>query len=725
MSVFRSKLIAAMRRRLLAFDSWLDHTFWSIGPSLLTRWDGVVAGFDRFRVRGWRKTVVEVLDEGMTLGTGAAIVMLALALPAFKETTDDWLNRAELSVTFQDRNGAEIGRRGLFQNDAVPLSEYPDALIKATLATEDRRFYQHFGIDIAGTLRAVVQNARKKTVVQGGSSITQQLAKNVFLSNERTIERKIKEAFLALWLESRLTKQEILKLYLDRAYLGGGAFGVEAAAHFYFGKSARDVTVAEAAMLAGLFKAPTKYAPHANLAAARARANTVLDNLVNSGFMTEGQVHAARLNPATPVDFQGAAAPDYYLDWSYDQIKKLSADNAFKGQRVLFVRTALDPGVQKQAEGSVESMLRQYGPQYKVQQAAAVIIEMDGAVRAMVGGRDYGISQFNRAVDAMRQPGSSFKLYTYAAAMEQGFTPLSVVLDAPISIGNWSPQNYGHSYAGRVTLQTAFAKSINTVPVRLAQQFGRDKIVEMAHRLGVKSELRITRSLPLGSSEVNVLEHTTAYAALANGGFRIDPYAAVEVRNSFGEVIWRHDRDGVQPVQVLDAETVGKMNTLAVTVVQAGTGGRAKLDGFQAAGKTGTSQNYRDAWFIGFTGNLVGGIWFGNDDFTGTKEMTGGSLPAMTWKEIMTYAHRGLAPRPIPGIAPPADAAVASKKDPKAGGQAALAFEPGSDLARSTLSSESARLLNDLSRDLGAAEEAMQSPPGRAASLDTATPASP
>jgi penicillin-binding protein 1A len=708
--------VARIKRGLLAFDSWIDHTIWSIWPRVLGGWDNVVAFFDRFRVRGWRKGLFELLGQAMTLGTIGAIGMLALAIPAFQATTDDWLNRGDISVTFLDRNGAEIGRRGLFQNDSIPLSDYPDNLIKATLATEDRRFYQHFGIDIPGTIRAMAENARAKTVVQGGSSLSQQLAKNIFLSNERTLERKVKEAFLALWLEARLTKQEILKLYLDRAYLGGGAFGVDAASRFYFGKSARDVTLAESAMLAGLFKAPTKYAPHVNLAAARGRANVVLDNLVNAGFLTEGQVQGARANPATPVATQGTTAPDYYLDWAFNEVKKQAEEGAFKGQRVLTVRTALDPGIQKQAESVVETILRQYGTQYRVHQAAAVFMEPEGAVRAMIGGRDYGTSQFNRATDAMRQPGSSFKTYVYATAMEHGRTPATIILDAPISIGNWSPQNYGRSYAGRIPLITAFAKSINTPPVRLAQEIGRDKIVEMAHRMGIKSELKITRSLPLGASEVTVLEHTSAYASLANGGFRIEPYATVEVRDGAGEVLWRHDRDARPAIPALGPDVVASMNKMMLAVVENGTGRRALIDGFQVGGKTGTSQNYRDAWFVGFTGNMVGGVWMGNDDYTGTNEMTGGSLPAMTWNQVMTYAHKGLAPRQIPGVAPPAP--VVAKRDSKPT-QAVDPAAPHSDLARSTLSPAAVQRLVEISRDLEDAERALGTRTGDSVSAIT------
>ncbi|WP_271168118.1 transglycosylase domain-containing protein [Hansschlegelia plantiphila] len=685
------------RNALLGLDSWLDDTVWKSGPTLSRKWDSVCAAFDGFRVRGWRRWTVELACEGLTMGAVAATLLLALAVPAFQETGDDWLSRADLSVTFLDRHGVELGKRGVMQNDGIPLSEYPDHLIKAALATEDRRFYQHFGIDVAGTLRAIVTNAKANGVRQGGSSITQQLAKNIFLSNERTLERKIKEAFLALWLEHHLSKDEILKLYLDRAYMGGGAFGVDAAAHFYFGKSAKEVTLAESAMLAGLFKAPTKFAPHVNLAAARARANQVLDNLVDAGFMTEGQVQAARFNPATPVAVAQASSPDYYLDWAFNEVRQMAKDGAFGDQRVLTVRTALDPALQRHAEGSIEQMLRQYGDRYDVDQAAAVVMEPEGAVRAMVGGRDYGQSQFNRAVDALRQPGSSFKTYVYAAAFASGrYTPDSVIVDAPFCVGNWCPRNYGRRFAGKVQLINAYARSINTVPVRLALAIGQKPVIDIAHRMGIRTKLDPGRALALGVEEVTVLDHTSAYATIANGGRRAPPYAAIEVADSKGDVVWRRDRDGKKPEQALAPYIVADMTRMMLAVTEGGTGGRARLDGFQVCGKTGTSQSYRDAWFVGFTGSLVGGVWFGNDDFTATREMTGGSLPAMTWKDIMTFAHQGFAPRPIPGLKLPAGGQAVASQAPADSGD--------SGLSRSrNLTDDAARVLNAIVSDVAAA----------------------
>src|SRR5690242_13527167 len=342
---------------------------------------------DKFHVGGWRRWVlVEPVSEMATLGLCGLMLALGLAIPAFRDTADeDWLKKSDLAVVFLDRYGVEVGSRGIKHNDSIPLEQLPDHLIKAVLATEDRRFYEHFGIDLPGTMRALVSNARAGGVVQGGSSLTQQLAKNLFLNNERTIERKIKEAFLAIWLETRLTKNEIFKLYLDRAYMGGGTFGVDAAAQFYFGKSARDVNLSEAAMLAGLFKAPGKFAPHINLPAARARANVVLDNLVEAGFMTEGQVFGARRNPANVVDRRDEHAPNYFLDWAFDEMRKL-VDTFPKSynERVFVVRTTIDMNLQRTAEETIENELRQYGRDYHATQAATVVADLDGGIRAMV-----------------------------------------------------------------------------------------------------------------------------------------------------------------------------------------------------------------------------------------------------------------------------------------------------------------------------------------------------
>jgi penicillin-binding protein 1A len=677
----------------LDLDARIDSTLFSSGKGLRELYERYSTFMDRFYVGRWKRWVfIEPLSEAATIGLGGMILMLALAVPAFRETADDdWLKKSDLAVTFLDRYGNPIGSRGIKHNDSIPLEDFPDNLIKATLATEDRRFYDHFGIDIAGTARALLTNAQAGGVRQGGSSITQQLAKNLFLSNERTIERKVNEAFLAVWLETRLTKNEILKLYLDRAYMGGGTFGVDGAAHFYFNKSARDVNLAEAAMLAGLFKAPTKYAPHINLPAARARANVVLDNLVDAGFMTEGQVFGARRNPAFAVDRRDEASPNYYLDYAFDEMRKL-VDTFPKSytERVFVVRTAIDMNVQHAAEEAIENQLRQFGRDYHATQAATVVADLDGGVRAMVGGRDYGASQFNRATDAYRQPGSSFKPYVYSTALMSGFTPNSTVVDGPVCLGNWCPQNYGHSYSGTVTLTQAITRSINVVPVKLsiaignypkgqnpkneweAAKRGRAKIVEVARRFGIKAPLPDTPSLPIGADEVTVIEHAVAYATFPNKGKSVTPHAVLEVRTGAGDLVWRFDRDGKKPMQAIPASVASDMAGMMSHVVSEGTARRAALDGIPTAGKTGTTNAYRDAWFVGYTGNFTCAVWYGNDDYSPTNRMTGGSLPAQTWHDIMVAAHQGVEVREIPGIGmgaklpqPTTPATIATNNAPK------------------------------------------------------------
>ena len=614
---------------------------------------------DRFHVAGAKRFLVEMSSEGFTLGTAGAVLMLALATSAFRETTDeDWLKKTELSVVFLDRYGTRIGDRGTRINDTVPLEEFPDHLIKAVLATEDRRFYEHFGIDFAGTFRALGANARAGGVVQGGSSITQQLAKNLFLNNERTLERKVKEAFLAVWLETRLTKKEILKLYLDRAYLGGGSYGVDAAAQYYFNKSVREVNLPESAMLAGLFKAPTRFAPHVNLAAARARANTVLDNLVESGMMTEGQVYGARRNPAKTVDRRDEETPNYYLDYAFREMQGIvDSLPPSVAERVFVVRTGLDINIQRAMDTALNESLRQFGRDYNVTQGAMVLLEPNGVIRAMTGGRDYGESQFNRATDSLRQPGSSFKPYVYATALMNGFKPTSVVVDSPVCIGNWCPRNYSGGYSGAVTLIQAITHSINIIPVKLSialgngnARIGRAKIVETARKMGVRTPLPDTPSLPLGADGIALLDHTIAYAAFPNGGKAVERHSTLDVRLNGGKLIWSFDRDGKKPVQVLPPQVAADMVMMMNNAVENGTGRRAQLDGIKTAGKTGTTSAWRDAWFMGYTGNFVCGIWLGNDDYTPTRNMTGGTLPALTWHKVMAYAHQGVEIKPLIGL---------------------------------------------------------------------------
>ncbi|AWN44497.1 transglycosylase domain-containing protein [Methylobacterium durans] len=657
-------LLTRVKHAALAFDAWVNASLYDGGRSTGEAYERFQERMSVFSVRGWKRVALDLTSEGVTIGTGGAILMLALAQPAFNLTSDNWLKQQDLAVTFLDRYGTEVGRRGIKHDDSLKLDDFPDIMIKALVSTEDRRFYEHWGIDPIGTARALVNNSRGGGGTQGGSSITQQLAKNLFLTNERSLERKVNEAFLALWLESHLTKNEILKLYLDRAYMGGGTFGAVAAADYYFGKPLKDISLAEAAMLAGLFKAPTKYAPHVNLPAARARAVDVLHNMVEAGFVTEGQIQTALRNPATPVTRQRDITADYYLDWAFNEIKGLADAGRLRSDRVLTVKTPLDIGIQKRADQVVENVLRQYGDQYEVDEAAMVILDPDGALRAMVGGADYGESQFNRATDALRQPGSSFKPYVYAAALASGqYRPETKVVDRPVCIGNWCPQNYGRSFAGATNLTVAVTKSINTIPIQIsialgkamgishearAAKAGRVKIIETAHKMGITTPLTDSVSLPIGSAEVTVIDQAAGYAVFANGGRRAKPYAAMEVKNSAGEVIFRHDDE--KPEQVLSTQVVSDMNFMLNKVVEEGTARRAQIEGVKVAGKTGTTNAYRDAWFVGYTGNYVGAVWVGNDDHSPSNKMTGGSLPAMLWHDVMETAHQGIELKVMPGL---------------------------------------------------------------------------
>ncbi|MEM1366022.1 MAG: PBP1A family penicillin-binding protein [Pseudomonadota bacterium] len=637
-----------LSRTMLAADSWLDTTIYQAFASGGDFWEDVVIFFRQFRVFGFKRVVTEIGSEAATIGLVGATLLFALAIPAMERTEGDWLAQDEFSVTFLDRFGNEIGERGIRQRPVAQLEDLPDHFVKAVLATEDRRFFDHYGVDPQGLIRALYENARANAVVQGGSTITQQLAKNVFLTNERSLERKINEAFLSVWLEFNLTKKEILQLYLDRAYMGGGNFGVQAAAEFYFGKSVKSLTMAEGAMLAGLFKAPTAFAPHVNLPNARARANEVLTNMVEADFVTEGQVVEARRRPAAAIYRGDLTLPDYFLDWAFDEVREIALGLGVKN---LVAKTTIDLNLQKAAENSVESHLRQYGKSYGVKQAAMVVMDTEGAVRAVVGGRDYGQSQYNRATRAKRQPGSSFKPFVYAHAMENGLRPESRVLDAPIRIGNWSPQNYGRSFRGRTTAATALIKSINTVPVRLSSKRSfREEVVKLTKRMGVEANIVPFPPMALGVNEMTVLDQATGYSVFANGGFEPRRHGITQLRSEDGSLVWDFESNTPPAERVLSEEAVASMNQILVQVPQIGTARRAALAGIPAAGKTGTTQAYRDAWFVGYTGNYVAAVWYGNDDFSATARLTGGRLPAMTWQQFMTYAHQNIELESIPFI---------------------------------------------------------------------------
>ncbi|MGI9483712.1 MAG: transglycosylase domain-containing protein, partial [Hyphomicrobiales bacterium] len=638
-------------RVFTAFDSFVSSTVFEASDFIKRNYSAYSAWMERWRIWGIKRFFVDILSDGMVLGIILAITVAYYALPPFSGEGDVWNRGRQYAVTFTDVNGEVVGQRGVRQDDAIPLAEIPQHVIDAVLATEDSRFYHHFGVDVQGTMRAAVANAQAKTVVQGGSTLTQQLAKNLFLSPERSFRRKAHEAFLAVWIEARLTKDEILKLYLDRSYLGGGAVGVEAAAQFYFGKSIRDVDLQEAAMLAGLFKAPSNYAPHIDLKAARDRANVVLYRMLDTGAISQGELFAAKRAPASPAKDPGFYSPDYFMDWAYEETLAVLKRQGIEGEYVIEVKTTIDPSLQKHAQETVNKYIDEFGESKHVTQGALVTMEPAGAVKAIVGGRDYEKSQFNRATDAMRQPGSAFKPFVYLTALRKGYKPTSVVYDRPISIRGWSPKNYTRRYRGRVPMVTALAKSINTIPVHLAQAFGRRSIIETAKAVGLESELRPTASMPLGTYEVTVMDITGAYATFANGGRLSKPYTILEIRRPNGDLLYdrkRHESENSE--LVIAPKNISDLNYMLSQVVQAGTARRSQLGFTPQAGKTGTTQAYRDAWFIGFTAHYVTGVWYGNDDFTSTKRITGGNIPAMTWKDVMVKALETKVASPLIGV---------------------------------------------------------------------------
>ena len=638
------------RRKLidwLAIDSTIDSGLYRAWIGFKDWWSVYSTFFGRFEARGVVRILNDFACEALTLGTGGLLVVLAFAIPAFELAQGKMNLSDEYSVTFYDRFGNEIGKRGLLRDDSVPLDELPDYLIKATLATEDRRFFEHFGVDVMGTIRALAENARADAVVQGGSSLTQQLAKNMFLSPERALSRKIKEAFIAIYLENHYTKREILKLYFDRAYLGGGSYGVEAAAQFYFGKSIRDVNLAEAAMLAGMFKAPTRYAPHIDMAASRARANEVLTNMVEAGYLTEGQVYGARMNPAKIVERGDYYSPDWFLDWAFEEVQRVMQN---RKEHILAARTTVDIGLQKMAEQSLQQTIAQSGHSRSFSQGAMIVMENDGAIRALVGGKDYGESQFNRATHAFRQPGSSFKPYVYLTAIETGkYKPTTVVSGYGAACGRWAPKNFSAGEGSRMMLKDALAHSINTIAVKVSLDIGREKVLDTMNKLGI-TRLKKTCSLALGDQGLTPLEHTTNYAVFASGGLEVHNYAIEEIHTLQGELLYSHERDTPPRKQLFRRESVEMLNTMLQGVVTGGTGRAAQLDFTYSIGKTGTSSNFRDAWFMGITGQYVAGVWLGNDDFSPMSRVTGGSFPAQTWHNFMLLAHDTDNIPQIPGI---------------------------------------------------------------------------
>lgn len=550
------------------------------------------------------------------------------------------------NLTILASDGTVLAERGL-RRGYVRLDRLPPYLVRAVIATEDRRFYYHFGFDPVGLARASFRNWRAGTVIQGGSTITQQLAKNLFLSPDRTMARKLQEVIYAVWLETRFSKDEILELYLNRVYFGGGTYGVEAASRRYFGKPAQSVTLSQAALLAGLLKAPSRYAPTRNVERANARIDVVLDNMVEAGFLTAEEARVAAAQPLKLKPFGDETGYPYAVDYVVDQLPDFVGEN----QGDLIVETTIDATIQRTAQMTLRQKLEAEGKELGASEGAMVVLDPAGGVKALVGGRSYRASPFDRAIRSLRQPGSAFKPFVYLAALETGYTPDSVEIDEPVTLSGWSPKNHGGGYHGEMTLRDSFAQSINTIAAKLADHVGRWRVVRTAHRLGIRSELHNNPSIALGTAEVTLFELTSAYAPFANGGGGVIPYVVTEIRNGDGKALYK--RKPADLGQVVAAPYVASMNDMMRATVTRGTGRAAQLPNQVVGGKTGTSQNSRDAWFVGFTPYYVAGVWIGNDDGSKMNNVTGGSLPARVWHDVMLAAHQGKPTKALPGTRSP------------------------------------------------------------------------
>lgn len=537
------------------------------------------------------------------------------------------------SMVLQTRDGIRYSTYGDLYGDMLPIGAISENIKQAVLATEDSHFYNHFGVNPISLIRAAWRNYEAGRVVQGGSTITQQLAKNLFLTPERTLGRKIRETLLAFWLEAEYSKDEILALYLNRMYFGSGTYGIDAASRKYFSHPATELTTAEAAMLAGLLKAPSYYAPTRNLERAQDRASIVLARMVDENYLTPAEAKKLRAKPAVLInasqDFRNVR---YFADWVVSEVQ------AYIGRtdKDLIITTTLELGMQSDAERAIEARLKAEGAKMGVSQGAFVAMKPDGAVSAMVGGRSYAKSVYNRATVARRQPGSVFKTIVYAAAFENGLSPDDIFNDGPINIDGWTPKNYTKLYNGDMSLREAYARSINTVAVRVTERVGRDKVAGMAKNLGLTGNFPLHPSISLGTYEVSLLEMTAANAVIANGGRAVLPYGVLEIREKDGPVLYQRQTSGQG--RIISAATINKMQDVMTATIKWGTG-KAANPGFAAAGKTGTTQDYRDAWFIGFTPDLVAGVWFGNDDGSATKRVNGSNLPAVTWKDFITHSE--------------------------------------------------------------------------------------
>jgi penicillin-binding protein 1A len=613
------------------------------------------------RSRGRRRAWAWFLARWSLVGaiwTGFA-ALLFLAWCAYDLPGPERLNELKRrpSVTLLAADGSLIASYGDLFGDTVKLADLPPYLPEAVLATEDRRFYDHFGLDLRGIARAVYVNLRDGELVQGGSTITQQVAKNLFLTPARSLHRKGQEMLLALWLEESFSKDEILELYLNRVYFGAGTYGVDAAARKYFGRSARDVSIFEAAMLAGMLKAPSRYNPFNDKDLARSRARLVIANMVAAGQLTEEEAHAIS-EASAPSVAAGTKSQigQYFADWVIDQVSSYVG----AADQDLVVQTTLDPHLQREAEATLSAVLAERGAEMKASQGALVAMRPDGAVVALVGGTDYRATQFNRATQALRQPGSAFKAFVFLTAFENGFTPTQSFVDGPIRIGKWSPGNYQDKFYGKVSLREAFARSLNSVAVQLSEKVGRKRVVETALRLGITEQLDTTPAVALGVSETTLLEMTGAYATFANLGNGVWPRGIERITARDGTVLY--ERLGSGPGEVASGQAVNKMLDVMQATVDWGTAKKAKLDR-PVYGKTGTSQSFRDAWFVGLSRDLVTGVWVGNDDNTPMDKVTGGSLPVAIWHDFMSQALAGTPPEDVRRPQSVAAVAIATPDD--------------------------------------------------------------
>jgi penicillin-binding protein 1A len=554
-----------------------------------------------------------------------------------------WTLNRESAVEFVDAKGETIAVRGPRYGRAVRLSALPDHVVNAFIAAEDRRFLAHEGVDYSAIFRATLENVRAGRTVQGGSTITQQLVKNLFLTPDQTLRRKAQEARLAIDLERQLGKQEILELYLNRIYLGAGAYGLDAAAHTFFGVAPADLTLAQAAVLASFPKAPSRYARDAGSTVVKERQHYVLDRMVEARFITPQQSDAAKRQTLEFATEDSDSFAGHALDYAVQQVHDLLPNPPPD----LVVQLTIDLKAQTAAQDAVTDGIRDMGASRNASEAAAVVMDHTGAIRAMVGGTDYSKSKFNRAVQARRQPGSSFKMFVWAAALEAGLRPGSVRYDEPIQIGGWRPRNYGGGYRGAVTLSEALAESLNTVSAAIGAEIGVSRVTDLARRFGIRTQLHNYPSVTLGSDVVTLLDMTTGYGVLAKGGLQMSPYIVQEIRNSRGDVLYAHPTAEAPRIYAEDLSL--DMTGMLSRVVVQGTGRAAHIPGWDVAGKTGTSQDWRDAWFIGYNGLYVGGIWVGNDNDAPMAKITGGEMSARMWAMMMTKVLDGVDPVPLPG----------------------------------------------------------------------------